>query len=127
MSESQIFISHAHDDTTWSRAFANALTERGAAPWYDEWSIKPGEKLRVALERALRASDTVVFILSPRSIQSAALFWELGAAVAMNKRIIPVISEELDRSRIPVPLLQTRYLTRGTPDEIADEVLKAVA
>jgi hypothetical protein len=45
----------------------------------------------------------------------------------MRKKIIPIVSEDFERSKIPIPLLQMRYLVRGTPDQTAEEVAKAVA
>jgi hypothetical protein len=47
--------------------------------------------------------------------------------VALNKKIIPIIPDDLDRSRIPIPLLQKRYLVQREPDETAEEVARAVA
>lgn len=127
MSTSKVFISHSKDGTRWTKSFADELSKRGVSSWVDEWNVKPGEKLSDAIDRALRESETVVFVLSPRAVESKALFWELGAAVALGKRIIAVISEDLERSQVPVPLLQTRYLIQGPPDEAAEEVARAVA
>ena len=127
MSDTKVFISHSHDDSGWSRAFVDALAKKGLSLWYDDLDLKPGDRLSDAIDRALRESDAIVFILSPGAIDSKALFWELGAAVALNKQIIPIIWDDLDRSKVPVPLLQKRYLVRREPDETAEEVARAVA
>jgi len=127
MSKKKVFISYTHDDDTWAKAFADALAKQGLSLWFDQWDIKPGEKISEAIDRALRDSESVVFLLHPESVDSPNLFFELGAAVAMRKKIIPIISADFERSKIPIPLLQMRYLVRGTPDQTAEEVAKAVA
>jgi hypothetical protein len=127
MSKKKVFISYTHDDDTWAKAFADALAQHGLSLWFDQWDIKPGEKISEAIDQALRDSESVVFLLRPESVSSPNLFFELGAAVAMRKKIIPIISEDFERSKIPIPLLQMRYLVRGTPDQTAEEVAKAVA
>ena len=127
MSKKQIFISYAHEDDSWAKAFADALAKHGLTLWFDQWNIKPGEKISEAIVQALRDSESVVFLLRPESVNSPNLFFELGAAVAMKKKIIPIISEDFERSKIPTPLLQMRYLVRSTPDQTAEEVVKAVA
>ena len=126
MSGKKIFISYAHDDS-WAKAFADALAEHGLSLWLDQWNIKPGEKVGDAIDQALRESESVVFLLRPESVNSPNLFFELGAAVALRKKIIPIISEDFERSKIPIPLMQMRYLVRDTPDRTAEEVANAVA
>lgn len=127
MTEPKIFLSYDHEDQEWARGFAEALRDSGVSVWLDQWELKPGDKIREALEQALLGSDTVVFLLGAGAARSANVFFELGAAVALNKRIIPILAEDLDRSEIPMPLLQTRYVVRSTPKETAREVLRAVA
>jgi len=43
----------------------------------------------------------LVVILSLASVDSPWIFFELGAAIADNKRIIPVLLEGVDMARIP--------------------------
>ena len=63
--------------------------------------IAPGERWQEKLQEALRESKTLVVILSLASVDSPWIFFELGAAIADNKRIIPVLLEGVDMARIP--------------------------
>ena len=127
MSQPQVFFSYAQEDKAWAESFAEALRRQGLSLWFDEWDIKPGDKLRDALDQALRTSEAVILLLGPRSVERPALFFELGAALAMKKRIIPIVSKDMERSKIPVLLRRVRQLTQEDPEETAEEVVKAVA
>ena len=127
MSSPKIFLSYSHEDREWVRAFAEALEERGLPLWIDEDEIKAGEVIVDAIERALRESDAVIFVLNKKSLRTPNLYFELGAAVAGGKKIIPIVGEHEVRNLLPGSLLKRRYLVQGDPGETADEVLRAVA
>ncbi len=127
MSHPTIFLSYSHEDKAWVNAFADALKRHGLTLWFDEWGLKPSEELTTAIDRALRESEALVFLLGPRSLDKPALFFELGAALALQKRVIPVVSEDVERSKIPGLLLQMRHVVQGDPEETAEEVARAVA
>lgn len=124
--ETKVFISYSHEDAPWARAFAEQLRSRGLTTWFDEWDVSPGESLSDSLERGLRDSTTVVFIWGPKSRTSPNLFFELGAAVALKKRVIPIVSRRSD-AQIPVAFRQVRYIVQESPEEAAEEVARAVA
>ena len=127
MESPRIFISYSHSDSAWAKAFADQLAKRDLSLWFDQWSIKPGEDWREAIGHAIRESEVILLLINPDSVESPNLFLELGAAMALNKRIIPIVSEEVDRSKIPVSLLQIQYFVRSTPEETAEQVASAVA
>jgi hypothetical protein len=127
MSDPQVFLSYAHEDKPWAEAFANALRDQGLSLWFYDWDLKPGDALSDAIGEAFRTSGALVVLLGPRNVETPALFFELGAALALNKRIISIVSEEVDRSKIPLPFRRVRYLVQRDPEETAEEVARAVA
>jgi hypothetical protein len=126
MSAPQIFISYSHEDAPWVRKFAEALRRQNLNVWLDEWRIAAGDSVANALETALRDSDAIVAVVSPSNARSPNVYFELGVALGMGKRLIPIVSPDLDRSAIPFDLRLRRFLTRGSPEEAAREVAKAV-
>ena len=126
MSVPKVFISYSHDDTEWVRAFADSLRQQQVEVWLDAWEIKPGDSLRDALEAGLRQSDSIVFVVSRSNARNPNVFFELGVALGMGKRLIPVVPDDLDRSLIPLDLRARRYLLKGPPAETAGEVASAV-
>jgi ABC-type branched-subunit amino acid transport system substrate-binding protein len=127
VSPPSVFLSYSHEDKPWAEAFAKALRKKGLSLWLDEADLKIGDSVNEAVDAALRQSETVVLLLGPGSVERPSLFFELGAALAMRKRIIPILSEGMERSKIPVPLLHGRYLMKKNPQETAQEVAQAVA
>lgn len=122
-----IFISYSHSEAEWARSFAEELQKRGVSPWFDRWIIPAGGNISDSAAQGLRESETLVIIWGPKSTESANLYFELGAAVALNKRVIPVVSSRPEDVRLPVPLRHVQYITEESPAEAAEEVAKAVA
>src|SRR2546422_10885127 len=91
MEKPTVFISHSARDADWARSFAQALKQRGVTVWFDEFDVHPGESLREALESGLRGSDVLVALLDPENPAKPALFFELGAAFGMRKRILSIV------------------------------------
>jgi hypothetical protein len=50
------------------------------------------------------------------------LFFELGAAIGMGKRVVPIVPKDLDPSVLPLDLRLRRYLIRDTPEQTAEEL-----
>jgi hypothetical protein len=74
----------------WVRKFTDALTTR----WFDAHEILPGDRWQDKIEKALRQSRVLIMAITPESVQRPWTFFELGAALADGKRIVPVLSEE---------------------------------
>ena len=68
------------------------------------------------VDATLRESDVVVAIVSKDSAGSAWLNWELGAAFALDKKIVVVTgNENLAERELPPPL---RSLVRIRPQQV---------
>ena len=121
-----VFLSYSFQDRKWVEQFVSALHESGLSVWFDVANIALGERWEDHIQRALRESTTLVVILSPNSIKSPWTFFELGAAVADKKRIIPVLTQEMDLDDIPVPLTRLQFLREPSPHEAGKRVARVV-
>ncbi len=126
MEKQQVFISHSEGDVEWARSFARALKQRGVSVWFDEFDVRPGESVRDALEAGLRSSDVLVALLDPDSPARPNLFFELGAAIGMGKRVVPIVPKDLDAAILPLDVRLRRYLIRETPEQTAEELSKTL-
>jgi nucleoside 2-deoxyribosyltransferase len=126
MNVQHIFISHAASDREWAREFATAMHDLGADVWFDEFNIGPGDSISDSLEKALRESDVVVLPVTQESLSDSNFFFELGAAMSMNKRVVPIVAEDVDYSKLPVSLSRVRVLKRKSPRDTAEELAKAL-
>jgi len=115
MEKPTVFISHSARDADWARSFAQALKQRGVTVWFDEFDVRPGESLRDALESGLRNSDIFVALLDPEYPSKPALYFELGAAIGMGKRVVPIVPKDLDPTHLPLDVRLRRYLVRHSP------------
>ena len=121
-----VFLSYSSKDKPWVSEFVSALRTGGVQAWFDVADIAPGERWQEKIQEALRESGTLVIVLSPNSIESPWTFFELGAAVADKKKIIPVLLEDVDLARIPVALRQFQVLRENSPKEAGKRVAEAL-
>lgn len=125
MKQPKIFISYGAPDRAWAVSLARALEAEGATVWLDVDAVPLGAPLREATEKGLRASDWIVILLSRESPPGPRTYFEMGAAVGLGKRMVPVFAEDVDPSRIPWPLRHRQGLVREAPEETARKLLAA--
>ena len=113
---SRVFISHAAADRGLAHRVAEAAQKFGSQVWLDEWSLPQGASLASRINAALKDSDVVVAIVSKQSAQSPWLNWELGAALALDKKILIVTdADNLSERDLPPTL---RSLVRVRPQQV---------
>jgi hypothetical protein len=59
-----IFISHASEDREIARPLAEGLQQMGLKVWFDEFTLKIGDKLRESIDNGLTKSNYGVVIVS---------------------------------------------------------------
>lgn len=126
MTDHKVFISYSEADTEWARSFAAALQQQGVSVWFDQFEIAPGESLRDALESGLRESDIFVAVVNAEHSARPTLFFELGAAIGMNKRVVAIVPKDFDISQLPLEFRLRKYLLRDSPEETATELSHAL-
>lgn len=122
MEKPRVFISHSARDADWARLFAQALKQRGVTVWFDEFDVRPGESLRDALESGLRSSDVLVALFDPDNPAKPNLFFELGAAIGMGKKVVSIVPKEVNPDSLPLDVRLRRYLIRDSPEQTAEEL-----
>lgn len=133
---SHIFVSYAREDAAVVERLAAALTERGRATWVDEREIEGGDRWRTSLEEAIDAADAALFVLSRHWTASGPCRQELEHAVAVNKRLVPVVIEDVPRAQladalgeVPEALAELDWIFLAPGDDFAvgvDEIVRAV-
>jgi hypothetical protein len=122
-----VFLSYTGKDREWVRRLADALLERGLDVWYDEIEIKPGDMWRDQMEKGLRESTHVVIVITLEAVHSNWAAAELGAALASQKPLIPIVAEDVPSKDIPGPIKLRKYLLKADPTVIADEIARGIA
>lgn len=121
-----VFLSYSLKDRVWVSAFADSLRNSGVEAWFDVSSLAPGERWQERIQEALRASKFLIVILSSHNLDSPWTFFELGAAVADGKKIIPVATEDLQLERVPSLLRQFQFLKEASPEEAGKQVAAVI-
>ena len=100
-SKLRVFISYSRADCT---PFADELLEAlevvGFDAFLDRHDIVGGEAWETRLDNEVSSADTIVFAISPASIDSEACQWEIQRARMRAKRIIPVVAIDVDEAKI---------------------------
>jgi hypothetical protein len=109
--ELKVFLSYSRRDTAeFAEELSTGLELVGFRPFMDRHDISGGEDWEARLGGLIGSSDTVVFIVSPEAVQSERCAWEVEKAVALSKRLIPIIAEPVQDDKIPAALRRLNYI-----------------
>ncbi|MCD4652761.1 toll/interleukin-1 receptor domain-containing protein [bacterium] len=73
-SEISVFVSYAREDAKAAKKLYADLKIAGVQPWLDTESLSPGQKWRVEIRTAIRASRYFLLLLSSKSVQKKGYF-----------------------------------------------------
>ena len=105
----RVFLSHANEDKAAAEATAFSLRDRGHKVFLDKDDLPPGQGYDQQIDRAVRASDAFVFLISPDSVAKGRYtLTELSFARRKwknpNGRVLPVIIRTTPFDDIPAYL-----------------------
>jgi len=122
----RVFISHSGKDKWAARVIAKELGRLGVSTFLDEKDIETGESIDVSIKENIRDCDHFLVVLSPASINSHWVLVEIGHALALEKRLVPILLY-VGSNEIPPPI--SKHLARdiNEVDRYFVEVKKALA
>jgi len=99
------FICHSSVDDPFAQRLRDSLSENSIKAWLDDVEMNPGERIRDRVTKALGWSDYLLAVLSPASVASEWVRFELASFLAREQpgRIIPVLNGASARD-LPEPL-----------------------
>lgn len=118
----KIFISYSRKDREKALRLSKVLSERNFGVFRDTEDILPTEEWRDRLEELIREADTIIFLLSPNSVVSEVCAWEVELAHELEKRIAPIVIEEVEGSDIPPLLARLNFIFCTDRDPFEDAV-----
>lgn len=105
-----IFLSYATEDGKSASELVNWLARKPNFHVFTSDKISAGDKWRSQIKKALSKCDFFLVLLSPTSVRSKWVQFELGAAWGLNKSIIPVVTSPDVMSQIPLELGDLRLI-----------------
>lgn len=89
-----VFVSYSRKDTEFVKRLVGSLQAQGRDVWVDFEDIPFATDWWAEIVSGIDASDAVIFVLSPDSVQSDICSLELSHAIKSNKRLIPIVWRE---------------------------------
>ena len=107
-----VFLSHNSKDKPRVRGLAEELRAAGLRVWFDEWVIKPGDDIYLAIERGLEAARAQVLCLSPAALGSEWVTLERSTVLFRDptnagRRFIPLLLADCE---LPDALRRYKYV-----------------
>lgn len=110
--QQSVFISYAQADKLVAREIADRLQGAGLRVWFDEWAMSAGDSIKGKIENQARATDLLIVLLSPASVESHWIRAELDAALSteLRSRAVTVIPALIEDCEVPAHLRDRMYL-----------------
>jgi hypothetical protein len=115
-----IFISYSRRDLEFVERLAFDLNEKVSRVWFDKSDIQVGQQWRDEIRKGIDNCVAMVFVISPDSVASIHVKYEVDLAIELGKVVIPVLYRNVPKKHAYVGLLretQTLKLQRGSYDE----------
>src|SRR5215510_1104404 len=109
----RIFISYSRKDSDFVRGLAGDLEKAGYDVWWDVSDLRGGDDWLRVIPTAIESSDYVIVALSPNAVISEWVEKEYTQALALHKKIIPIM---LERSSVPFALNTINYINFASGD-----------
>lgn len=103
----QVFISYSRRDLQFIEQLVSDLKQTGIDVWYDLTGLEGGARWRLEIQKAIQASDYVIVVLSPHSIESEWVEREHLYANNLKKKILPLMYRECE---LPMSYLDLNYI-----------------
>lgn len=97
----KVFISYSRSDMSAADAVVAALETNDIDVTIDRRDLPYGEEWQTELADFIRASDTVIWLVSSNSVRSKWCKWELGEVIRLKKRLVPIVVGEISADDLP--------------------------
>jgi len=126
----EIFISYSRRDKAFVERFLKALNDNGYTSdqiWVDWEDIPLVSKWEEEIRKGIEKANSVVFILSPEWAKSNECAKELQVAAEYNKRLFPVIWQNVDPKTIQPELASLNWIFSRETDNFDEAIQKLLA
>jgi hypothetical protein len=89
---SNVFISYSHVDSNMAHELGSAIEHLGITYFHDVKHISWGERIEAAVQAALDNSNSLLVIISPASLKSLWVPYEIGYFSALKRPILPFLT-----------------------------------
>ena len=87
-----VFISHSSFDAWIARTMAEKIRSLGVDCWLDEKDLEGGDIIAGEIIRGIDACHEAIVLISPNSVSSQWVSFEIGGVRAQHKRVTPILN-----------------------------------
>src|SRR5580765_4728119 len=128
-----IYISHSPEDTPMVQAMVRAINSIGLSAWPPIVPKQHTKKWAERVEKAIKNSETFLFLMTPNTKFSNWMYFELGAAVGRTMygwsiSIRPLLVGDVAHKSLPPFLRQGQpiWLELGSPEDTAERLAESL-
>ena len=123
----RVFVSHSSTDKALAGRFVRAI--EAAMPFQrgqirctslPRYSLRVGSRVSPKLRQEIEASEVIVALITPNSLQSSYVLFELGAAWGREKTVFPLLAKGARTSSVPELLKALNAVKISDPDQLAE-------
>jgi hypothetical protein len=112
-----VFISYSRRDKVFTQKLYEALTAAERSVWADWDSIPAASDWDAEIKQGIQETNSVLFVLSPEWIKSNECRKEMVHAVAMGKRLFPILYLPVDPNDVPPELAKINWVYLRDSDD----------
>lgn len=116
-----VFISYSRRDLAFVGELTKALEARGFDTRVDHEDIEPAARFPDRLRDFIREAVAIVCVVSPAFAASEWCRRETNEALALNKRLVPVLARETDPATVPPAIAELQWLSFLPPALMANQ------
>ncbi len=120
------FISYSRKNIAFARLLMDALEKNDIQIWIDWQDIPPSADWLAEVYEAIESSDNFIFIISENSVVSEICDLEIKHAIENNKRLIPIVVNEVEPSKVPAPLSALNWIFFTEDDQFHNAVRELI-
>lgn len=121
------FISYSRKNIAFARLLMEAFETNNIQAWIDWQDIPPSADWLAEVYEAIEQSDAFIFIISENSVISEICSLEIKHAVENNKRLIPIVVNEVEPAQVPVPLVDLQWIFFTEQDKFSKALSDLIA
>lgn len=108
--QANVFISYSRRNKAFVQHLHASLEATGREIWVDWENIPLAVDWWKEIELGIEVADTFLFVLSPDSVQSQVCSQEIEHAVKHNKRLVPVVCEDVSPDQVHPELARLNWI-----------------
>jgi WD40 repeat protein len=122
-----IFISYSRRDKDFVVRLYAAFQDAGRKVWVDWEGIPPSAEWMREIHAAIESAEALLFVVSSHSAASHVCAQEVLHAVGNNKRLIPVVIEDIDPALLPQPVADRNWIFFRQTDDFGHAFAKLLS